>query len=55
MDEADAVASTVLKEFGRLSAKRKPQVRDNGTREWVPISGIVAKHVDGSLKCLALA
>lgn len=55
MGEADAVATTVLEEFDRLSAKRKPQIRDNGTREWVPLSGIVAKHADGSLECLALA
>ncbi|CAN8100675.1 unnamed protein product [Discula destructiva] len=54
-DQADAVAFAVLKEFDRLPAKRKPQIRDNGTREWVPMSGIVAKHGDGSLTCLALA
>lgn len=53
--EADAIASTVLKQFAALTPKRKPQARNNGSREWVPLSGIVAKHGDGSLKCLALA
>lgn len=54
-NEADAIASIVLKEFQGLPKKRKPQVRDNGIQEWVPLSGIVAKHKDGSFKCLALA
>lgn len=53
--EADAIASVVLREFNRLPAKRKPQARENGTREWVPLSGIVARQCDGSLCCLALA
>lgn len=53
--EADAIAYAVLGEYDRLPAKRKPQIRGNGTREWVPIAGIVAKHGDGTLKCLALA
>ncbi|PSR85740.1 adenosine deaminase/editase [Coniella lustricola] len=53
--EADIVASKVLDGFNRLPAKKKPQTRDNGTREWVPLAGIVAKHGDGSYKCLALA
>ncbi|KAF3765107.1 hypothetical protein M406DRAFT_340574 [Cryphonectria parasitica EP155] len=52
---ADAIASTVLKEFNKLSAKRKPQNRGNGAHEWVPLAGIVARHADGSLRCLALA
>lgn len=41
--EADDVASLVLEEFSKLPAKRKPAVRDNGLREWVPLSGIVVK------------
>lgn len=53
--EADEVASIILELFDRLPAKRKLCVRDNGTREWVPLAGIVAKHGDGSLECLALA
>jgi tRNA-specific adenosine deaminase 1 len=42
---ADAIASTVLEEFGKLAPKRKPAVRDNGLREWVPLSGIVVKGI----------
>ena len=41
--EGDDIASLVLEEFRRLPAKRKPTVRDNGLREWVPLSGIVVK------------
>ncbi|KAI0393035.1 adenosine deaminase/editase [Xylariaceae sp. FL0594] len=51
----DLIASLVLKEFDRLPAKRKPVVRDNGLREWVPLSGIVAEEGGGKLTCLALA
>ncbi|KAJ4415203.1 hypothetical protein N0V85_002821 [Neurospora sp. IMI 360204] len=43
MADADAIASAVLEEFGKLPAKRKPSVRDNGLHEWVPMAGIVAK------------
>ncbi|GAB1311673.1 hypothetical protein MFIFM68171_01883 [Madurella fahalii] len=52
--EADAIASTVLEAFRKLPAKRKPTVRDNGLREWVPLAGIVVKGPD-YLKCVALA
>lgn len=45
---ADAIASVVLEEFRKLPAKRKPTVRDNGLREWVPLSGVV---VQGVLLC----
>jgi tRNA-specific adenosine deaminase 1 len=41
--EANLIASAVLSEFRKLPAKRKPAVRDNGLREWVPLSGIVVK------------
>ncbi|KAL2023582.1 hypothetical protein VTK56DRAFT_2190 [Thermocarpiscus australiensis] len=51
---ADAVALAVLEEFRKLPAKRKPTVRDNGLREWVPLSGIVVKGPN-FLKCVALA
>lgn len=54
-NEADAIASIVLKQFYALPSKRKPQARNDGRLEWVPLCGIVAKHGDGSLKCLALA
>jgi len=40
---ADVIASLVLQEFDKLPAKRKPVVRDNGLREWVPLSGIIAE------------
>ena len=43
--EAEDVASLVLEEFSKLPAKRKPPVRDNGLREWVPLSGIVVKGI----------
>ncbi|KAK3367064.1 adenosine deaminase/editase [Lasiosphaeria ovina] len=52
--DADAIVSTVLAEFQKLPAKRKPCVRDNGIHEWVPLSGIVAKGPN-FLRCLALA
>jgi hypothetical protein len=42
-NEADDIALAVLEEFRKLTAKRKPAVRDNGLREWVPLSGIVVK------------
>jgi hypothetical protein len=40
---ADDVAKVVLEEFDRLPTKRKPLVRGDGVREWVPLSGIVAQ------------
>lgn len=51
---ADSIASVVLEQFDRLPSKSKPVVRDNGLREWVPLSGIVAE-IDGVFICLALA
>ncbi|KAK4125322.1 hypothetical protein N657DRAFT_570554 [Parathielavia appendiculata] len=42
-NDADDIASAVMEEFRKLPAKRKPAVRDNGLREWVPLSGIVVK------------
>jgi hypothetical protein len=39
----DAIAEAVLKEFEEWPAKRKPLVRSDGAREWVPLSGIVAQ------------
>ncbi|KAL1840835.1 hypothetical protein VTJ49DRAFT_7678 [Mycothermus thermophilus] len=52
--EADDIAQTVLDQFRKLPAKRKPAVRDNGLREWVPLSGIVVRGPNFS-KCVALA
>ncbi|KAI0432017.1 adenosine deaminase/editase [Xylaria sp. FL1042] len=53
--DPDLIASLVLKEFDKLPAKCKPVVRDNGLREWVPLSGIVAEGDNGKLTCLSLA
>jgi hypothetical protein len=39
----DEIADVVLKQFESWEKKRKPQVRTNGVREWVPLSGIVAQ------------
>jgi len=39
----DAIAEAVLKEFDKWPAKRKPLVRSDGSKEWVPLSGIVAR------------
>ncbi|KAL2117880.1 hypothetical protein VTJ04DRAFT_7540 [Mycothermus thermophilus] len=53
-NEADDIAQTVLDQFRKLPAKRKPAVRDNGLREWVPLSGIVVRGPK-FLQCVALA
>ncbi|KAL2269041.1 hypothetical protein VTJ83DRAFT_3887 [Remersonia thermophila] len=52
--EADDIAQAVLDQFRKLPAKRKPAVRDNGLREWVPLSGIVVRGPN-FFKCVALA
>ncbi|KAJ0165432.1 tRNA-specific adenosine deaminase 1 [Colletotrichum tanaceti] len=52
--DPEQVAALVLRQFQKLPAKRRPQVRDNGLHEWVPLSGIVAER-DGVLTCLSLA
>ncbi|KAJ0300008.1 uncharacterized protein N0V96_005574 [Colletotrichum fioriniae] len=52
--DPDEIADVVLEHFKKLPAKRRPQVRDNGLHEWVPLSGIVAEK-DGVLTCLSLA
>ncbi|KIE00272.1 Adenosine deaminase/editase, partial [Metarhizium majus ARSEF 297] len=51
---ANVIARTVISQFQKLPAKRKPTVRNNGLHEWVPLSGIVAEQ-DGKWTCLALA
>ncbi|PMD60842.1 uncharacterized protein K444DRAFT_527647 [Hyaloscypha bicolor E] len=51
----DAIAEVVLKEFEKWPAKRKPLVRSDGAKEWVPLSGIVAQDQQGRLTCLAAA
>ncbi|KAL0937999.1 tRNA-specific adenosine deaminase [Colletotrichum truncatum] len=52
--DANSIADLVLRRFQQLPAKRKPQIRDNGLHEWVPMSGIVAEQ-DGVLTCLSVA
>jgi hypothetical protein len=37
----DEIASCVLETFRKLPAKGKPRQRPNGSREWVPLSGVV--------------
>jgi tRNA-specific adenosine deaminase 1 len=39
--DADAIADCVLKTFQALPDKRKPRPRNDGSREWVPLAGIV--------------
>jgi hypothetical protein len=39
--DANAVADCVLASFDQLEDKRKPRPRNDGTREWVPLAGIV--------------
>ncbi|KAL1654003.1 hypothetical protein SLS61_003405 [Didymella pomorum] len=39
--DADAIAECVLEAFAQLPDKRKPRLRTDGSREWVPLSGIV--------------
>jgi hypothetical protein len=39
--DADAIADCVLATFHQLPDKRKPRPRNDGSREWVPLSGIV--------------
>ncbi|EPE04649.1 trna-specific adenosine deaminase [Ophiostoma piceae UAMH 11346] len=55
MAAGDLIAQAVLKEFDSLPANRKPVVRGNGLREWVPLSGIVAEFEGGEYVCVALA
>jgi len=40
--DGDAIADCVLSAFYRLPAKAKPRVHLGGSREWVPLAGIVA-------------
>jgi tRNA-specific adenosine deaminase 1 len=47
----DEIADVVLNEFDKWPAKRKPLVRSDGVKEWVPLSGIVAQGLP--LKWLA--
>ncbi|KAI1092902.1 adenosine deaminase/editase [Rostrohypoxylon terebratum] len=51
----DNIAALVLKHYDALPAKRKPVVRSNGLREWVPLAGIVAQDENDELSCLSMA
>lgn len=44
--DADAIADCVLSTFEHLPDKRKPRLRSDGSREWVPLSGIVLVQGD---------
>ncbi|KAF3038366.1 hypothetical protein E8E12_008503 [Didymella heteroderae] len=44
--DADAIADCVLETFAQLPDKRKPRPRTDGSREWVPLSGIVLAKGD---------
>ncbi|KAI9054486.1 hypothetical protein LZ554_001644 [Drepanopeziza brunnea f. sp. 'monogermtubi'] len=50
----DEIAKAVLDVFDKWPAKRKPLVRSDGVREWVPLSGIVAQGKWG-MTCVAAA
>jgi len=39
--DADAIADCVLAAFEKLPEKRKPRPRSDGSREWVPLAGVV--------------
>ena len=51
---ADDIARCVLDAYDRLPQKCKPLEREPGSREWVPLSGIVLATGSGSLECVAL-
>ncbi|RMZ66531.1 hypothetical protein GMOD_00001873 [Pyrenophora seminiperda CCB06] len=56
--DANAIAACVLEAFNRLPEKRKPRPRNDGSREWVPLAGIVLckastdNHRRTGMKCL---
>ncbi|KAK2075257.1 hypothetical protein P8C59_009399 [Phyllachora maydis] len=52
--DSEGIADAVIREYEKLPSNRRPVLRDNGTQEWVPLSGIVAKK-NGEFVCLALA
>ena len=39
----DDIAEAVLNKFEKWPSKRKPLLRNDGVKEWVPLSGIVAQ------------
>ncbi|OTA56828.1 hypothetical protein K449DRAFT_387201 [Hypoxylon sp. EC38] len=52
---ADDIAVLVQKHYDALPPKRKPVVRGNGLREWVPLAGIVAQGENDELWSLSFA
>ena len=52
---ADRIADSVLTKFASLPAKYKPSRDTSEVHNWVPLSGIVLEHQDGSLDCVTLA
>ncbi|KAH4181365.1 hypothetical protein HBI82_130720 [Parastagonospora nodorum] len=50
---ADAIADCVLATFDQLPDKRKPRPRNDGSKEWVPLAGIVLSK-DDKLSCVSL-
>lgn len=49
--DADAIADCVLSTFDGLPDKRKPRPRSHGSREWVPLSGIVLSKSNHPTNC----
>ncbi|KAL6704109.1 hypothetical protein ACN47E_008772 [Coniothyrium glycines] len=49
----DAIADCVLNTFAQLPGRRKPRPRHDGSREWVPLAGIVLSRGD-KLSCVSL-
>lgn len=39
--DPDAIAQTVIDAYNALPSKRKPQIRNDGSKEWTILSGIV--------------
>ncbi|KAI9679836.1 MAG: hypothetical protein M1817_004850 [Caeruleum heppii] len=50
----DSIAATVHRAFDALPTRCKPRPRPDGTREWVPLSGIVLARGREDLTCASL-
>ena len=51
----DRAVKAIHEKFYTLPKKSKPGMLNNGTQEWVPLSGIVVIGENESVTCLALA
>ena len=51
---ANSIATAVLSTFHALPRKYKPRPRDDGTIEWIPLSGLVFEDAQGGVECVAL-